>query len=146
MFKLLTSFSPTLATMQRTIDNASPQIKYYPAWDTSPDPVVTPEQATHNYFRGTLHRSSRPGDRAVLSFQASSIQVIGTRGYSESTKMTSLLTDQGHGNYTVQIDRETPQMFSGQMREREFRSQLYARRELSSGTHTIVSCLASLGC
>ncbi|KAG8772489.1 hypothetical protein FRC12_003058 [Ceratobasidium sp. 428] len=82
-----------------TIDDISPLITYQGRWKDSFN-LTNSDPYTDQYLGGSFHVSITNG--AQLSFQFTGIAV-----YIFGAKRTN------HGNYSVQLDGQTPEVFNG---------------------------------
>lgn len=105
-----------------TVKDVSPLISYSDGWNdgSGPDPLA------QNYTGGRFHDTSVQGATATLSFYGTACYFFGAeRG--------------NHGRYTVQVDDNQPQTFSGlQPDPGLFQQSLFSQEDLPLGNHTLL--------
>jgi len=104
-------------------DDSSPAVSYHGSWTTS-----TWQSLATDYFDGTQHFSSTPGDSASFTFTGSSIEWIGS-------------TNNNHGYADVSIDGGPPATVDGYSPDWVKQVTLFKRTGLTSGQHTITITL-----
>lgn len=116
----LHALSFTLTTNQLQItDDSSPAITYKGSWTAS-----TFQSLGTDYFDGTQHFTSTPGDSASFTFTGSTIEWVGS-------------TNNNHGYASISIDGGPPVTVDGYSPDWVKQVTLFTRTGLPPGQHTI---------